>query len=64
MTTKSRLFTINEFRRMIGLEDNKYTRYYNLKQRVILVAQSELQKQTDIINYLYHTFLQQKKGLS
>ncbi|KYH30450.1 replication initiation protein [Clostridium tepidiprofundi DSM 19306] len=41
-------FSINDFRLLVGIEDNKYPRYNNLKERVIKIAMKEINNKTDI----------------
>lgn len=45
---KNREFSLNEFKLKIGLDDEQYTRFYDLKKYAILVAQKELKEKTDI----------------
>lgn len=45
---KTVTFEINNFRDLIGLEDTIYPKYSNLKQKVIIVAQNELNIKSDI----------------
>jgi hypothetical protein len=44
-----RTFEIEEFRNQVGLSANKYTRYGDLKKRIILPAQKEIEEKTDIL---------------
>ncbi|WP_338152152.1 hypothetical protein [Clostridium botulinum] len=39
---------IAEFKNSIGLDKDQYPRFYDLKKRVLLVAQKELKEKTDI----------------
>ena len=41
-------FEMNEFRNLIGLDDSIYPRYSNMKPKVLLMAQKEIAKKTDI----------------
>lgn len=54
-----RSFELQELKEILGL-DKEYPKYGNFKQRVILKAQKDLKKYTDI----YFTFDQHKKGRS
>ncbi|MBF0343929.1 MAG: replication initiation protein [Nitrospirae bacterium] len=53
-----RNFTTKELRSILGIEDKEYPLYANFKAKVILVAQSELAKSTD----LSFTFEETKSG--
>jgi plasmid replication initiation protein len=54
-----RKFTLDELKKILSVEDNKsYNIYNNFKQKVILKAQEELAKKTDI----YFEFEEVKKG--
>lgn len=57
-TIGSRLFTISEFRRILGVDGSKYLLYGHLKNKVILPAQKELKEQCD----LSFDFKEIKKG--
>jgi plasmid replication initiation protein len=51
--------TLNKLKTLLGVEENKsYNRYSNFKQKVILIAQKELEEKTDI----KFKFEEQKKG--
>jgi len=41
-------FEMNEFRDLVGLDDSIYPRYSNMKPKVLLVAQKEINNKTDI----------------
>ena len=41
-------FELDEFRGLIGLDDSIYPRYSNMKPKVLLVAQKEINNKTDI----------------
>ncbi|MES0334732.1 MAG: replication initiation protein [Candidatus Magnetobacterium sp. LHC-1] len=43
-----RTLTLQDLRKILGVKDNKYRLYGHLKDKVILVAQSELAKSTDL----------------
>lgn len=43
-----RIFNVNELRKILGIEDSKYSLYSNFKNKVLLVAQSELAEKTNI----------------
>ncbi|KJU87365.1 Initiator Rep protein domain protein [Candidatus Magnetobacterium bavaricum] len=43
-----RTFKITELRKILGIKDSEYDRYNDFKKRVILTAQKELAKSTDI----------------
>ncbi len=43
-----RAFQLAELRKMLGIEDKEYPLYGNFKNKVLLVAQKELSKSTDI----------------
>ena len=45
---KEREISINDLRLYLGIEKNEYTQYNDLKRRVLLKAQKELVKHTDI----------------
>ncbi|WP_338631775.1 replication initiation protein [Clostridium baratii] len=45
---KNREFSLNEFKLKIGLDNEQYNRFYDLKKYAILVAQKELKEKTDI----------------
>ena len=53
-----RRFTIEELRRLLGIEPHEYARYNDFKRRVILQAQRELKEKTDI----YFDFREIKRG--
>jgi hypothetical protein len=40
--------TIEKFRNLMGIDDNKYKRFYNLKKKVLNIAVDEINKKTDI----------------
>lgn len=50
--------TIDKLRELLKIDDNIYPRYPNFKQKIILVAQRELEEKTDI----KFQFEEQKKG--
>jgi plasmid replication initiation protein len=54
----SRSFTIHEFRKILGIEEDKYKLYGHLKNKVIMPAQKELNEQCD----LSFNFKEIKKG--
>jgi len=43
-----RIFHINELRRILAIEDDKYRLYSNFKNKVLMVAQAELAEKTNI----------------
>lgn len=43
-----RVFYVKELRRVLGIEDDKYRLYSNFKNKVLMVAQSELAEKTNI----------------
>ena len=45
---KSVEFDLQDFREMVGIPDENYTKYSNLKQKVLLAAQTEIKESTDI----------------
>ncbi len=45
---KSVDFDLQDFREMVGIPDENYTKYSNLKQKVLLAAQTEIKESTDI----------------
>ena len=45
---KTRTFEVEEFKRMLGIEEGKYKQFGHFKNRVLIVAQRELQEKTDI----------------
>lgn len=55
-----RVITLKELRAKMGIEDAKYPKYANFKQRVLLKAQEELKAESDI----YFDFKEIKKGRS
>lgn len=49
---KKRQFTIQELRKLLAIEPEKYKQYGHFKSKVLLVAQSEINEKTDIeINF-------------
>lgn len=54
----TRVITIKELREKLGIGEDQYPRYANLKQRVIVPAQEELKNESDI----YFEFTEIKKG--
>ncbi len=57
-TIGKRRFELQDLRAMLGLEENAYPRYYDFKRRVLLTAQNELKKKTDIS----FTFKEERHG--
>lgn len=55
---KKRIFSLQELREKLGVEDGLYPKYANFKQRVLLTAQKELREESDI----YFDFVEIKKG--
>lgn len=55
-----RVITLKELRAKMGIEDTKYPKYANFKQRVLIKAQEELKAESDI----YFDFKEIKKGRS
>ncbi|MEN7550434.1 replication initiation protein [Rapidithrix thailandica] len=53
-----RRFELQQLRGMLGIQDALYSRYFDFKKRVLLTAQKELAKKTDIS----FTFKEEKKG--
>ncbi|MCM3597915.1 RepB family plasmid replication initiator protein [Metabacillus idriensis] len=45
---KKRQFTIEEIRKLLAIEPDKYKQYGHFKSKVLLVAQSEINEKTDI----------------
>lgn len=45
---KSVEFDLQDFREMVGIPDENYIKYSNLKQKVLLAAQTEIRESTDI----------------
>ncbi|MFZ4773736.1 MAG: replication initiation protein [Terrimicrobiaceae bacterium] len=43
-----RLFLVSDLRSILGIEDGQYKLYADFKRKVILIAQKELAKKTDI----------------
>ena len=43
-----RIFAVKELQRILGIEDDKYRLYSNFKNKVLLVAQSELAEKTNL----------------
>lgn len=43
-----RVLSIDEIRRLLKIEDDKYLKYSNFKEKVIIVASKELKEKTDI----------------
>jgi hypothetical protein len=55
---RRRKFKVDELREILGIEEGKYSNYADFKRKVILTAEKELFKKTDI----YFTFKEKKKG--
>jgi plasmid replication initiation protein len=55
---RRRKFKVDELREILGIEKGKYHNYADFKRKVILTAEKELMKKTDI----YFTFKEKKKG--
>lgn len=53
-----RKFELQDLRAMLGLDESAYPRYYDFKRRVLLTAQNELKKKTDIS----FTFKEERHG--
>lgn len=45
---KERVFELNELRDILGMEENKYPKYANFKQKIIDIACSEINQYTDL----------------
>lgn len=54
-----RIYNVEELKKFLGVE-NQYDRYYNLKKRILLVTQKEINEKTDI----FFTFEELKEGRS
>ena len=55
---RRRKFKVDELREILGIGEGKYSNYADFKRKVILTAEKELFKKTDI----YFTFKEKKKG--
>ena len=55
---RRRKFKVDELREILGIEKGKYSNYADFKRKIILTAEKELLKKTDI----YFTFKEKKKG--
>lgn len=55
-----RTFTVDNFRFLLGLEENEYERYCNLKQRVINTSLKEINTKTDLSVELEETKVKNK----